>query len=671
MEDLYTEKKYFITDGQHNWDETNKISLTNQYVLYCTLEDLALPSHSSITLHCLKQSAVNKLTNLVIGLVGITSANKMLLLSNDMIADLLYYSKFKSYQGQLDNLDTIVTLLGNNVAVLQSDINKSYIKFNTQELINKIGTYSLNANDELTFSDSNNWNYNILPVEQLRYIMTTAGKVGASSKIPAIIYLTDSEPITSNVITDAWEFGTIPTSISSITRYENRPSIPSTAKYAIINSLVALTTSDDYILMEKNQEVYNDVQLIKEELKQGKTLVVRKTPQTGEYSTLAGALAVATGNDTIIIHEGVYEENHLTLPKGITIKGIGAVEIRGSLAANTAVNTILNYSTLECYNGATLENLHITAKNMRYPIHADFSDGNAIWNVKNCVFEHYGNKDAYDYQVSLGESGNPDGIVSACSAWGGGTKGGDIVNCVNCKFISVARAFSTHNNADNTYQQYGASKVFLQDCEMISRGIDRDGTLTDLTAPLFVQSLDCPVDNCEVIIDNCKLNGYVVFQNSGGDGWSNRLRVFGGNPVKQCFSAYGSGPSSIASGGQITTYASHYTKYPLMDNIVKMINRGSSTIGIGKAVRKAALGGVASYDNTSDDVFGVALEEIAVGGIGDVCISGYLSRIYLDGIRTTNITEDATIYVDVTGSFALTGSKQAFVAVDNQNVVLW
>jgi len=522
-------------------------------------------------------------------------------------------------------------------------------------------------------SASEAFRYGIIPVTGLKHVITFSSTASFETKIPAIIFLRTNEITQDSYITGSEKYGTGETPRPFIAKFDEDITIPSEANYAIINCFISYT--DDTTVITR--DVFYDLSEFDERITeleqltpQQKVLTVKKQPGEGEYGTIAAALAIADSETTIYIYTGIYEENHLNLPKGVTIIGIGDVEIRGYLQPSTAIATSTNYSTLECYNGATLENLKITAQNMRYPIHADFSAGNAKWNVKNCIFEHKGNKEINDYWAA--QTGDTSGIVSACSAWGGGTRGGDNVYCFNCKFISTGRAFSTHNNAENSYENYGASHVVLESCEMISKGIDRDGVLVDLLAPLFIQSLNCPINGCDVVVSNCSFNGYIVFLNSGGDGWSNKLKVFNCGKNKIAFSGYGSGPDLIRNGGQITTYQSHYDKYPLISDCChSFVNRGSSAITKGKAVKLTDNGGIAQYNNTADDVFGVAMQDISVGETGDVWFDGYLSRIWFDGLRTTNITEGSDIYVDNTGSFAVSGTKIAFKAVDNQNIKLF
>ena len=167
-----------------------------------------------------------------------------------------------------------------------------------------------------------------------------------------------------------------------------------------------------------------EVDKIKNSSKVKTIRIVRKNPESGEYSTLAAALSGTDSTYEIHIFEGIYEEYHVNLPRGITIIGYGNVIIQGHLPKEESVTHSVNWSTLECANGAILRNLTITARNLRYPIHADGSRGNALWDMRDCKFIHYGNKEIYDYHLEAGD-GTHTGVVSGCSAFGQGCHGGD------------------------------------------------------------------------------------------------------------------------------------------------------------------------------------------------------------------------------------------------------
>jgi hypothetical protein len=397
--------------------------------------------------------------------------------------------------------------------------------------------------------------------------------------------------------------------------------------------------------------------------KKGNTYVVRKSnPQSGEYSTIREALSQAAENDTIFIYDGIYQEQHLSIPRGATIIGIGSVTIEGYYSPDTSLTDIEKDSTLECGLGATLENLTITAKNLRYSIHADSSPGKSIWNIKKCRFIHYGNQEVYNYYNKR------DGIVSACSAWGGGTHGGDRVYCEDCEFISVGRAFSTHNNTGDTFVSLGASTVKLKDCILTSHAIDVDGKSARFAPALFIQSLNCPVE-CEVVLTNCKVNGSIVYQNSGAQ-WSNKLKMYNCNACRTIFDTYGSGLKSVGDREQNQLSDTiDYNNFTLMDGMISLINRGTDAIPAGYPIQKANYGGIELCTDINK-FYGIAMENIPKQKSGWVQNKGYISRIYLEGVRTLNIQEGKYITIGNEGHFQVTDEETKLLIVDNQNIFI-
>lgn len=574
----------------------------------------------------------------------------------------------------LVNLENaILSLEGSTVSKEQS----------TSSFIDKVSNYSgyhkyLNSTASTTSSTS--YRYCIVPLARynITHLCCLTG-ISSSGVIP-VLFLSGSTITTSNVV--SCEFGETSdyVSHSSFALYDKDITIPDGATHVAFGEFIDISTllnadtldefiSNKYLIAyDFNASAADDTESEEEDEPSNiKTYIVRQT-DTGsdEYSTLSAALAVASAGDAITIYEGVYEENHLTIPEGLTIKGIGEVVIKGYLPPETSPSTITSWSTFECSYGGNFENITITAQNLRYPIHADFSNGaRATWNMKKCKFIHYGNQEAYTYHLENG--GNYSNIFSACSAWGGGTYGGDTVYCEDCEFISSGRAFSTHNNTGTSYTTLGPSNVKLVNCILTSYGLDRDGVSTRFPAALFVQSLSCPVD-CEVILSNCKVNGYIVYQNSGAC-WTNQLKMYNCGEFKQVFDTYGSGQSSISDReqNQISTFANDYSGFSYTDSIKQYVNRGSTTIPTGYPVKKSSYNGIEICDNI-DDLFGIAMEEIAPQYAGWVQDSGYISRIYLEGVRTSTLVEGDYITITSDGIFESTTEQTPLSIVDNQNI---
>lgn len=97
------------------------------------------------------------------------------------------------------------------------------------------------------------------------------------------------------------------------------------------------------------------------------------------------------------------------------------------------------------FRNHTLENLKITAKNMRYPVHCESSGTfrNGTIEVIDCDIEHLGNQTAQDYQDA-----NKTGLVVWTSehAWGYGASSGQKLIMRRGKLKSRTSAFYVHTN---------------------------------------------------------------------------------------------------------------------------------------------------------------------------------------------------------------------------------
>ncbi len=137
-----------------------------------------------------------------------------------------------------------------------------------------------------------------------------------------------------------------------------------------------------------------------------------------------------------------------TVPDYVTLKGIGDRE----KIIITASNGTDYMSTLNLANTASLENITVTADNMRYVIHDDFADNvqpdNFYYrNIINCVVR--------------GEN------LRFASAYGAGVKQGAVYNFKNSKFINEGAgiwALSIHDNVDFDIESY----IEIEGCEFIS-----------------------------------------------------------------------------------------------------------------------------------------------------------------------------------------------------------
>lgn len=180
-----------------------------------------------------------------------------------------------------------------------------------------------------------------------------------------------------------------------------------------------------------------------------------KDDGTGDFTTIAAALAAtsgATASDryAIQIYEKAdlsgYEEVNLFCRDYVDLIGIGEtpVWIDGHLPDDVAVATIPQTQTLWFYHQATLHNLKITAKNMRYPIHADSvaMSGKTLRTLA-CHIEHLGNQGARDYQTSIGA--DPNAVWNSLCAWGSGIWDGATFDHLDTEFVSPGDPYLVHD----------------------------------------------------------------------------------------------------------------------------------------------------------------------------------------------------------------------------------
>lgn len=182
-----------------------------------------------------------------------------------------------------------------------------------------------------------------------------------------------------------------------------------------------------------------------------------KQDGSGDYTSLTAAIAANGGGFTALtqilyqLYSGIYPERNLNFPAYITVDGIGNPWIKGELPADVDPAQIPLNQTIWMNNTATIRNVKITCKNMRYPIHSDaqaypdLSIKNAVLNLEGCYIEHYGNAEAQAYQDSISSGVS---VWSSCHAWGGGLHSGEKINCLNTDFISPTTAFYSHSNKD-------------------------------------------------------------------------------------------------------------------------------------------------------------------------------------------------------------------------------
>jgi hypothetical protein len=214
----------------------------------------------------------------------------------------------------------------------------------------------------------------------------------------------------------------------------------------------------------------------------------------------------------ILIYPGVYTETNWVVKPYTTLRGTDRelCWLKGELPANATNSQITGLSTIWLKATASLENLTITAKNMKYAVHSEDNGYNkdAVHHVLNCYIEHYGNQEAVQYRQDWiaghpGETPSPDLNPSQVWAytypWGYGSASGLTANFYDSEFISRLVGWHVHNREDFTKPQINT----VNNSRIVSSVESR---------PILVQSLGSGTKD-QVIFNNCELVGTYVTQN--------------------------------------------------------------------------------------------------------------------------------------------------------------
>lgn len=164
-----------------------------------------------------------------------------------------------------------------------------------------------------------------------------------------------------------------------------------------------------------------------------------------DFASIKEAVASITDSSKnniydIYIDDGVYEEYAITLPDYVNLIGASGNRekcvIKGELPDSASANEITVNSTLNLKDSNVLENLTITAKNLRYPIHSESGGTHTNWVqiLNNCYVEHFGNT-------------SPNNTWTSYHAWGEGSSSGAYAEFNNCIFKSPAEPWYVHEFA--------------------------------------------------------------------------------------------------------------------------------------------------------------------------------------------------------------------------------
>ncbi|HFK1424728.1 MULTISPECIES: hypothetical protein [Bacillus cereus group] len=353
----------------------------------------------------------------------------------------------------------------------------------------------------------------------------------------------------------------------------------------------------------------------------------------------------------VVVHPGTYTEVGWTLKSYINLRGVDAKTcwLKGELPDNATDAQIDNTSTLWIDETNDLENITVTAKNMRYAVHDESSNAKKNWNrsLKKSKFLHYGNEGARTWRTNHPESGMlPEKVwVSEC-AYGMGHSSGSTLIAEDCEFRGPFAPFSVHNNVNFE----NPCLVILKRCEIIKT----DG---QFKYALRVQSLGSKTSD-KVILEGCRINGEIYHDD----------KPWLGDPAAAShknFTIEGFANSEVPYSSSFTTeerdrpnFSDEYNSFKAKTSILK--GQAVCFDGDFKTIRPMT-------DVDDNSLFaGIAIENINVGNFGKVKVKGFVSKLDLYNF-SGNITFGVKYGAGTSGSLVI-NEKAVAIGVDPENI---
>ncbi|WP_242273323.1 hypothetical protein [Bacillus cereus group sp. BfR-BA-01538] len=353
----------------------------------------------------------------------------------------------------------------------------------------------------------------------------------------------------------------------------------------------------------------------------------------------------------VIVYPGTYTEIGWKLKPYINLRGTDTKTclLKGELPDNATDTQIDNTSTIWVDETNDLENITVTAKNMRYAVHDESSNTKKNWkrNLKKCKFIHYGNEGARTWRTAHPESGMLPGKVwvSEC-AYGMGHSSGSSLTGEDCEFIGPFAPFSVHNNVN--FEK--SCLVLLKRCEIIKT----DG---QFKYALRAQSLGSKT-NDKIILEGCRINGEIYHDD----------KPWLGDPAATShknFTIEGFANSEVPYSSSFTTgeqdkpnFSDEYNSFKAKTNVSK-----------GQVVAFDGDFKTIKVMTDTDDISlfaGIAMSDITSGNIGKVKVKGFVSKLDLYNF-SGNVNFGVKYGVNANGSL-VTSNNAVAIGVDQENV---
>jgi len=267
----------------------------------------------------------------------------------------------------------------------------------------------------------------------------------------------------------------------------------------------------------------------------------------------------------------------LTIPRNTYIHGSDKSRVIIDYDNSETLSNAI--STFNIKDNVNLKNLTIKAEWIRYVIHDDFSTVDFIAQ----------NKRSYRYIEDVDFIGT---TLSMGYCYGAGTKGGADWHFRNCRFINMGQeyCFSVHDYANG--QVESNDNFHFDNCEFIA-----SGTIPVRFTPMKGnQTMFASINNCHIL--------GIVVDSTLGQNPTSKIKINGGGNTSGIVLTYGS------------TYDEENSFITLTDMTSARFNKGSEAISAGDYVGiEDTYKGFYKLPSASG-AYGIALDDIAVGGFG-------------------------------------------------------
>lgn len=404
----------------------------------------------------------------------------------------------------------------------------------------------------------------------------------------------------------------------------NDSKLPSTYKEYNVNYDIKLADIDmvkiNNFVTENNVKKVNTITV-------GKLLVLNFTSIKDAVNSITDSNENNIYN--IYIEDGIYEEYSILLPNYVNLIGKSGNRekciIKGELPVTSNDDLISATSTIDLKENNILENLTITGRNLRYPIHSETNGVKKDWTqiLNNCHVEHFGNKDVIDYRKA--NDLDYSGVWNNYYAWGEGASSGAYAEFNNCTFKSVTIAWYVHGVA-------GCEKPYthvLNNCELISLG-------KTLNYSIYISNSNDDLTMNNIFINNCYMNG--------------KISKIGAYPINVKLSGCTQVPIiAELNEGDYPIYTENTTKYYADENLVKgdivAFNEAFSIVKATNSTPKELIAGFVIGGGNAGDMLTVSK--------GYYKIDGAIGTMYKveNGALTSTTNKSDSIAISI-GGFA-------------------